>query len=90
VEKYGKNKWRKYVVDVVERLTAALEPDEIVVGGGNVEQLKKMPRAAVKATTLMHSQEVSAFGRRPIDRGAPRKYASTCQNRQLLGNVRLD
>ena len=90
LQKYGKKKWRKYVVDVVERLTAALEPDEIVVGGGNVEQLKKMPRAAVKATTLMHSQEVSAFGRRPIDRGAPRKYASTCQNRQLLGNVRLD
>lgn len=44
LEKYGKNKWRKYVVDVVERLTAALEPDDIVLGGGNVKQLKKMPK----------------------------------------------
>ena len=44
LEKYGKKKWRKYVVDVVERLTAALEPDDIVLGGGNVKQLKKMPK----------------------------------------------
>ena len=44
LEKYGKNKWRKCVVDVVERLTAALEPDDIVLGGGNVKQLKKMPK----------------------------------------------
>jgi len=44
LEKYGKNKWRKYVVDVVERLTAALEPDDIVLGGGNVKQLKQLPK----------------------------------------------
>jgi polyphosphate glucokinase len=44
LEKYGKNKWRKYVVDVVGRLSAALEPDDIVLGGGNVRQLKKMPK----------------------------------------------
>jgi len=44
LERYGKNKWRKYVFDVVERLTAALEPDDIVLGGGNVKQLEKMPK----------------------------------------------
>ena len=44
LQKHGKNKWRKYVVDVVERLTAALEPEDIVLGGGNVKQLKKMPK----------------------------------------------
>ena len=44
LQKHGKNKWRKYVVDVVERLTAALEPQDIVLGGGNVKQLKKMPK----------------------------------------------
>ena len=42
-EKYGKKKWRRYVTDVVQRLTAALEPDEIVLGGGNVKRLKSMP-----------------------------------------------
>ena len=43
LEKYGKKKWRKHVADVVKLLIAALEPDEVVLGGGNVKKLKKMP-----------------------------------------------
>jgi polyphosphate glucokinase len=43
LEKYGKKKWRKLVLDVVERLVAALEPDDVVLGGGNTKKLKKMP-----------------------------------------------
>jgi polyphosphate glucokinase len=43
LEKYGKKKWRKYVADVVEKLAAALEPDDIVLGGGNVHKLKELP-----------------------------------------------
>jgi polyphosphate glucokinase len=43
LKKLGKKKWRKHVFDVVERLTAALEPDEVVLGGGNVKKLKQLP-----------------------------------------------
>lgn len=43
LEKYGKKKWRRYVADVVERLIAALEPEDVVLGGGNVHKLKKLP-----------------------------------------------
>jgi len=43
LEKYGKKKWRSYVADVVERLIAAIEPDEVVLGGGNVKKLKQLP-----------------------------------------------
>jgi len=43
LEKYGKKKWRKFVADVVKRLMAALEPDEVVLGGGNVKKLEKLP-----------------------------------------------
>ncbi len=43
LERFGKKKWRKYVVDVVERLTAALEPDVVIVGGGNARKLKELP-----------------------------------------------
>jgi polyphosphate glucokinase len=43
VEKYGKKKWRSYVADVVKRLIAAIEPDEVVLGGGNVKKLKELP-----------------------------------------------
>jgi hypothetical protein len=43
LEKRGKKKWRKHVVDVVEGLVAALEPDDVVLGGGNVKLLKALP-----------------------------------------------
>jgi polyphosphate glucokinase len=43
LEKRGKKKWRDSVVDVVERMTAALEPDYIVIGGGNVDLLGELP-----------------------------------------------
>lgn len=41
--KKGKKKWRRHVADVVARLVAALEPDDVVLGGGNVKELKKLP-----------------------------------------------
>jgi polyphosphate glucokinase len=44
LKRFGKKKWRKYVADTVERLTAALEPDEIVLGGGNVKILDELPK----------------------------------------------
>jgi len=43
LERDGKNRWRKHVKDVVERLVGALEPDDVVLGGGNVKKLKKLP-----------------------------------------------
>jgi polyphosphate glucokinase len=43
LKKYGKKKWRSLVADVVKRLVAALEPDDVVLGGGNVKKLKKLP-----------------------------------------------
>ncbi|HEV2489405.1 MAG TPA: ROK family protein [Candidatus Acidoferrales bacterium] len=43
LERLGKRKWRRHVADVVEKLRAALEPDYIVIGGGNVHKLKKLP-----------------------------------------------
>jgi polyphosphate glucokinase len=43
LEKHGKKKWRKRVADVVEQFIAALEPDDVVLGGGNVKKLKTLP-----------------------------------------------
>ena len=43
LEKRGKRKWRKHVADVVDKLTKALEPDEVVLGGGNAKKLKELP-----------------------------------------------
>jgi len=43
LERHGKKKWRRDVADVVTRLIAALEPDETVIGGGNVGKLAALP-----------------------------------------------
>jgi polyphosphate glucokinase len=43
LERSGKAKWRSHVADVVDRLVAALEPDDVVLGGGNARLLKEMP-----------------------------------------------
>jgi polyphosphate glucokinase len=43
LRRLGMEKWREHVADVVTRLTAALEPEEVVLGGGNVHNLEKLP-----------------------------------------------
>jgi polyphosphate glucokinase len=43
LDKRGKSTWRKHVDDVVERLVAALQPEEVVLGGGNAKKLKELP-----------------------------------------------
>lgn len=43
LKKFGKKKWRAFVADVIEKLSAALLPDDIVLGGGNARLLKELP-----------------------------------------------
>lgn len=42
----GTRKWRRAVADVVAHLEGALEPDYVVLGGGNAARLKKLPPGA--------------------------------------------
>jgi polyphosphate glucokinase len=43
LDRLGKKRWRKHVFDVVDRLVAALEPEDIVLGGGNAKILTELP-----------------------------------------------
>jgi polyphosphate glucokinase len=43
LRKDGAERWSRRVAEVVARFTAALEPDEVVLGGGNVMRLKELP-----------------------------------------------
>src|SRR6202167_5130625 len=43
LKRLGKKKWRKEVFKVTKRLINALEADYVVLGGGNVKKLKKLP-----------------------------------------------
>ena len=43
LERMGKKKWRKHVDAVIGLLRKAFEPDEVVLGGGNIHKLDKLP-----------------------------------------------
>ncbi len=46
--RYSGPKWRREVLAVVEILRAALEPDYVVLGGGNVRRIPKLPRGVLR------------------------------------------
>jgi polyphosphate glucokinase len=43
LQRLGKKKWRQEVAYNIGRLVPALQPDDVVLGGGNVKFLKKLP-----------------------------------------------
>jgi len=43
LKKHGRKKWQHAVFAAVEQLSAAMEPDEIVLGGGGVDELEELP-----------------------------------------------
>jgi predicted NBD/HSP70 family sugar kinase len=43
LKRLGRKKWAREVAMVVSLMRAALQPEEVVLGGGNVKKLKKLP-----------------------------------------------
>lgn len=76
LKKRGKKRWRRHVVDVVKRLSAALEPDDVVLGGGNAKKFKKLPpgcRASDNANAFIGGFRLWEKDRSP--QPSPRKKA---------------
>jgi polyphosphate glucokinase len=75
LERLGKKRWRQYVEDVVERLVAALEPDDVVLGGGNVHKLKALPQGCRAGDNANAFKGGFRLWRRRAHRGGPAKGA---------------
>src|SRR5207248_10629402 len=43
LKKLGKKKWTRAVFETVEHLSSAMEPDEVVLGGGGAKELEELP-----------------------------------------------
>jgi polyphosphate glucokinase len=43
LEKHGKKRWKQAVFEVVERLSAAMLPEYVVIGGGGAAELDELP-----------------------------------------------
>jgi len=44
LDEVGKKRWRRFVFEIVPRLQAAFQVDEVVLGGGNSKLLATLPR----------------------------------------------
>jgi predicted NBD/HSP70 family sugar kinase len=44
LERLGAKKWRKVVCEVIEQFKTAFEVDYVILGGGNAERLKAIPK----------------------------------------------
>lgn len=44
LRRLGRKKWQKYVEYGAARMIEAVGPDDVVIGGGNVKKLKKLPK----------------------------------------------
>jgi polyphosphate glucokinase len=44
LKRLGRKKWQKYVEFGAARMIEAVGPDDVVLGGGNVKKLKKLPK----------------------------------------------
>jgi polyphosphate glucokinase len=71
LERLGRARWRKEVAAVVELLRAAIEPDDIVVGGGNAGHLAEPP----PGSRLGDNGNAFTGGFRLWDRSAPARIA---------------
>jgi polyphosphate glucokinase len=78
LNRLGKKKWRQCVADVVQRLSAALAPEDVVIGGGNIKNLKELP------TGCREGNNANAFlgGFRLWDPAATHKTCSPSEDAQ--------
>lgn len=47
LKRFGRKKWQRQVYKVVVELRAALEAEQVVLGGGNAKKLKKLPPSTI-------------------------------------------
>jgi polyphosphate glucokinase len=47
MERFGRKRWERHVIQAARQLTQALEPDYIVIGGGNAKKLRTLPPRGV-------------------------------------------
>jgi polyphosphate glucokinase len=86
LERAGKKRWQKLVKDVIERLVAATEPEDVVIGGGNLVHLNKLPkgcRAGNNAYAFLGGFRMWNSAYAPINRGREKTKTSGSRNQRM-------
>ncbi len=77
LDRMGKAKWERHVFKVVKQLRGALEPTDVVLGGGNVKKLEELPegvrrgsnKKAFEGGFRLWDRDVAGALERPFDVG---------------------
>lgn len=94
LQRLGHRKWRHEVTSCVRRLMPAFHLDDVVLGGGNLKNLKTLPEGVEAETTTTRSWEAFACGRaiacgylningRGFVPGRPPRPAAACHRKHL-------
>jgi polyphosphate glucokinase len=84
-ERVGNKRWRKLVKDVIERLVAATEPEDVVIGGGNLVHMNRLPkgcRAGNNAYAFIGGFRMWNSAYAPNSRGREKPKTSGSKNRR--------
>jgi polyphosphate glucokinase len=71
LKRLGKKKWQRHVENGVAALIAAVQPDDVVLGGGNVKKLRALPpacRAGHNAFAFVGGFRLREEARHAVDR----------------------
>jgi polyphosphate glucokinase len=85
LKRVGKKRWRKLVKDVIERLVAATEPEDVVIGGGNLVHLNELPkgcRAGNNAYAFIGGFRLWSSAYAPINRSREKPKTSGSRNQR--------
>jgi len=67
----GKKRWRKSVLDIINRLQAALVCDYILLGGGNAKLMKKLPNHVILGSNSNAIKGGLKLWEKPMTKSAP-------------------
>ena len=88
---HGLTQWRQDVEDVVRRLIAALEPEDVVLGGGNIHQLDALPagcRAGDNANAFLGG--VRLWQRAPVKRRAAQRSEASRGSKSMSDSTKRE
>ncbi len=83
LKRRGKKKWRKHVADVTGQIIAALQPDDVVLGGGNASELDALPsgcRAGDNANAFLGGFRMWERGGRSVNERVIEKVSEQCKS----------
>lgn len=74
LKRLGKKRWRRRIAEVVETIAAALQPTDVVIGGGNVKKINDLP----PGTRAGDNNDAFAGGFRLWEDGGPIRASFAC------------